>query len=134
MCAECPICYEKLDDTQIKLKCSHNFHYNCILSSYNSSNLKNKNNYTKYSRNCPYCRCPGGYLKLKENVYPIKGVHYKFYEIEKYLIEQDFNKVLDITKKYLNIKKCHFILKTGVNKGYQCKKTKKDGDYCYLHQ
>ena len=39
---ECPVCYEVLDDSKIKLKCGHIFHLNCLLK---------LENYT-----CPMCR------------------------------------------------------------------------------
>jgi len=127
---ECPICYEVHDDTSIKLKCGHIFHYNCISSSYKSSISKNNRNI----RICPYCRNDGGFLKLLETTYPVKGINYEFYEIEKYLLRNDFNKLQEITKKYIDKTKCNAILKSGINKGYQCKKNKKkELHYCHLH-
>jgi len=127
---ECPICYEEHDNTSIKLKCGHMFHYQCISSAYQSALSKNSRNI----RICPYCRNDGGYLVLKGNMYPIKGIHYEYYEIEKYLLRNDYVKLKEITKNYIDKNKCNAILKTGSNKGYQCKKNKKkDMSYCHLH-
>ena len=42
---ECPICWEKINDNKITLKCSHSYHTNCI----DTWLLKNDT--------CPYCRC-----------------------------------------------------------------------------
>ena len=131
MC-ECAICYEKLNDNQITLSCNHIFHYDCILNSYKHSIIKPDRN--KKIRICPYCRTYGGYLPLMNNTYPFKGIHIEYSEIEHYLIRQDFVKLKEITNKFINKKKCNSIIKTGINKGYQCKKSKKiNNDYCYLH-
>ena len=129
--SECPICYVKLDETEIKLKCGHKFHYNCILNSYKISTIKN---YIKLFRKCPYCRNNGGFLPLRENSYPYKNIHVEHYEIEQYLIRNDFDKLKEIVDKYIDKTKCNAILKTGINKGYQCKKNKKkETNYCHLH-
>ena len=128
---ECPICYEKLDDTKIKLKCGHEFHYKCILTAYKASQKNNNRSY----KQCPYCRLEGGYLELRDNTYPIKGIHKEFQEIYKYLILNNFEKIKEITKDYLDKNKCQSILKTGVNKGHQCKKYKKNNcSYCCIHE
>ena len=126
----CAVCYETLDDTKIKLECGHIFHYKCILSTF-KSNLNKK---TRNPRKCPFCRYKCGYLELRENIYPTKNIHYEFYEIERYLLRNEFDKIKEITNKYLDKSLCNAIIKTGKNKGYQCKKRKKKGcDYCYLH-
>ena len=128
---DCPICYEKLDETKIKLKCGHHYHYKCILTAYKAM----QDNNTRNVRVCPYCRLDGGYLELKKNTYPIKGIHHEYYAIEKYIILNDFDKVKELTKDYLDPKKCNAIIKTGINKGYQCKmKIKNDDTYCYHHK
>jgi len=45
ICNVCNICKENNDESSIFLKCKHQYHYECILSS------------LKYSSNeCPYCR------------------------------------------------------------------------------
>ena len=46
----------------------------------------------------------------------------------------DFKTLKAISKKYMDPKKCQTILKTGVNRGYQCKKPHgKNADYCFIH-
>ena len=126
----CPICYDIIDSPSIKLKCNHTFHYNCILSVFKSNISKNSN----HIRKCPYCRNKGGYLPIIENVYPCKGIHIEYYEIEKCLIINDIDKLNKITEKYIDKSKCNSILKSGINKGYQCKKAKKkDFNYCHYH-
>ena len=128
---ECPICYDTHDDTSIKLKCGHVYHYNCILTSYKASIYNN----SRSVRICPYCRNDGGYLILNEGTYPIKGIHNEYNEIEHYLIRNDFSKLQEITQKYIDKTKCNAILKSGVNKGYQCKKNKKkEMNYCHHHK
>jgi len=130
----CPICYDELDSTSITLKCNHTFHYNCILNSFKSSITKNSSNLLNKTRKCPYCRNDGGYLPLKDNSYPFKGIHLEYYEIEQCLLRNDFDKLKIITDKYIDKSKCNAIIKTGINKGYQCKKNKKKNlDYCHLH-
>ena len=130
----CPICYDELDSTSITLKCNHKFHYNCILNSFKSLITKNRHIITNKSRKCPYCRDDGGYLPLRDNIYPFKGIHIEHREIEDCLYINDFDKLKIITDKYIDKSKCNAIIKTGINKGYQCKKNKKKQlDYCYLH-
>lgn len=131
---DCAICYEKMNENQITLKCKHTFHYDCILNSYKHC-IKNLHiSLIKKPRLCPYCRNNGGYLPLRENTYPFKGIHLEYYEIEQHLIRNDIVKLKEITDKYINKKKCNAIIKTGLNKGYQCKKNKqKNTDYCHLH-
>ena len=127
----CPICYDLLDDSDkslnkpIKLKCGHKFHYDCIMTSYKTE---------KMARICPFCRMDGGYLKLKENTFPIKHIHYEYREIKKCIINNDFIKLAEISEKYIDKSKCHSIIKTGLNMGTQCKKHKqKNSNYCYIH-
>jgi len=128
---ECAICYEKLDNSAIKLKCGHTFHYNCIFNSYKMSTVKNN---VKLFRKCPYCRNNGGFLPIRENIYPHKNIHIEYYEIEQHLIRNDFDKLKQFVDKYIDKTKCNAILKSGINKGYQCKKNKKKyHDYCHLH-
>ena len=127
----CPICYDILDDSDeslnktVKLKCGHEFHYNCILSSYKTD---------KMARVCPFCRMDGGYLKLEENTFPLKHIHIEYRQIRKCLQNNDLKTLEKITDKYIDKSKCHCILKSGVNYGTQCKKHKqKDSKYCYIH-
>lgn len=131
----CPICYDELDSTSITLKCNHTFHYDCILNSFKSSITKNTKSYNSYKwRKCPYCREDGGYLPLRNNIYPFNGIHLEYYEIEQCLLRNDFDKLKIITEQYIVKTNCNAIIKTGINKGYQCKKNKKKNlDYCHLH-
>jgi len=127
---DCPICYDTLDTNDITIKCGHKFHYNCILNTFKSDVSKN----IRHIRKCPYCRNDSGYLPLIENTYPFKGIHVEYFEIQLYLLRNDFDKIKEITSKYIDKTKCNSILKTGLNKGYQCKKNKKkDLDFCHLH-
>ena len=128
----CPICYDDMCDDSINLVCGHTFHYTCILETYKSKYNKNKN--TRWIRYCPYCRQYGGYLPLKNNIFPLKKIHEEFNELEKYLDMNDFKTLKEISKKYMDPKKCQTILKSGVNRGYQCKKTHcKESNCCFIH-
>ena len=51
-----------------------------------------------------FCRYKCGYLELRENVYPIKNIHYEFYEIESCLLRNEFDKIKEITQKYIDKK------------------------------
>jgi hypothetical protein len=127
---ECPICYEPLDSNEITIKCGHKFHYKCILTAFKSNVSKNM----RHIRRCPYCRNNSGYLPLRENTYPVKGIHIEHQEIELHLLRNEFDKLKEVTSKYIDKTKCNAILKTGINKSYQCKKNKKKThDYCHLH-
>lgn len=51
MCHNCPICYETLNQQQpnfLRLKCNHEFHFNCIFKLLSTN--------TSYNNNCPLCR------------------------------------------------------------------------------
>tara|TARA_B100001057_G_C22443924_1_gene792300 strand:+ start:190 stop:663 length:474 start_codon:yes stop_codon:yes gene_type:complete len=141
----CPICYDELnlrpnennesikDDTVITLECGHRFHYGCINKTYRSL-LKKYN--SKKIRICPFCRSYGGYLPLKKGEFPESHVHKEYNLIKQYIQQQDFDKVykIGIEFDFINKNKCQTILKTGVNKGKQCKKNKKNGfEYCCIH-
>lgn len=129
----CPICYDKMDNDVVKLICGHSFHYTCILEIYKAKYIKNKN--SRYVRTCPYCRQYGGYLPLKNNIFPLKKIHEEYNELEKYLDLNDFKTLKELSKKYMDPNKCQTILKSGVNRGYQCKKKKgKDSQYCCIHK
>ena len=67
----CNICFSKHDNSSIRLKCGHKYHYNCIKDSYIINNTHKK-------RCCPYCRKEGGYLTLMEGDIPIKGIHREY--------------------------------------------------------
>ena len=128
----CPICYDTMETDTITLVCGHTFHYTCILETYKSKYTKNKN--TRWVRYCPYCRQYGGYLPLRNNIFPLKRIHQEFNELEKYLDMNDYATLKDVSKKYMDPTKCQTILKSGVNRGYQCKKKhSKDSEYCCIH-
>lgn len=121
---ECPVCYECLDSSQITLNCSHTFHYECIKKTF----MKNNN------RLCPFCREKSGYLELRKGEYPIRGIHKEFSLIDKCIKCNDYEKINEITKQFIDNTKCNAILKTGLKKGYQCGKRKKKGlNFCHLH-
>ena len=109
---ECPICYEKLDETAIKLNCGHKFHYNCILNSYKMATIKNN---IKLFRKCPYCRNIQNSILPRREGYPlIYGINSPM----KYIM-------------YTN--KCSHIFKKGVKKGQICN-SGCEGLYCIKHQ
>lgn len=129
----CPICYDplELDNSKtnsgkelIKLQCGHEFHYDCILFAYKAKN----------KRKCPYCRCNGGYIELKEGVFPVKNIHYEFNEINDLIIKNDHIKLDEFCSKYYDNTKCNSVILNGINKGTQCKKNKQtNSSYCYIH-
>ena len=130
----CPICYDDLNeekDNIITLKCGHKFHNNCILEEYKNNRDNQKNFYN--IRICPYCRKDGGYLELKENIFPLKKIH-KEWDIVNDEILKNENIITPLIKKYLNKNCCYAILKSGKNKGSQCKKKKNsNSNFCFIH-
>lgn len=48
----CSICYEKIDEQMIILKCKHEYHVDCILK------------WFEQQKRCPYCRCDHSTAKL----------------------------------------------------------------------
>ena len=110
----CPICYDKLDDNIIKLRCGHIFHYECILHQYRTTN----------KRICPYCRCYGGYIELKNGVFPLKNIHKEYNELHALIYENNQKELNKTAKKYININYCECIIIKGKNIGSQCKKKK----------
>lgn len=80
---ECTICGDNLSNENITtLQCGHKYHTDCIIHWFKSLGTLSKTSYKNYSkpRQCPYCRKDGGWLTLKEDEKPIKGIH-KEYEI-----------------------------------------------------
>ena len=142
---ECLICYDKLDDTSIKIKCGHEFHYDCIVNAYKM--------YTNTLRECPYCRMDGGYLQLQDNQVPLKNIHREYNKFKKKKItnkikklnksksnnQTESNKQSKSNKQNKSIKTqeiCKSLLKSGKNKGQQCKHfalLNNDG-YCGIHK
>ena len=108
----CLICYDELDDNVSILNCGHKYHYNCILLTYKNTK----------SKTCPYCRSPGGYLKLEPGIVPEYNIHkeYVYYKKNDYKIE-------------LIEHRCKYILVKGKNKGNQCSFKHKEGGYCTRH-
>jgi len=103
----CYICYDINNKDSIKLKCKHNFHYDCIM-----------NSFMKESKTCPYCRQIHGYLPLKKDMEPVYKVH-KEYGKKGY------------TPFSCGPKKCKGILKSG----YPCTfNAKPKSNYCGKHQ
>ena len=88
----CNICFCEHDDTSVKLKCGHKYHYSCIKDSYVINNTKKK-------RCCPYCRKDGGYLSLINDEKPIKGIHREY---------------------QVNYKRCIGIIMNGENANTRC--------------
>ena len=105
---ECLVCYDELtNENTVKLACGHKFHYDCIVDSYRMN--------TNHKQQCPYCRKNGGWLKLPFNKKAYRYVHKEFYK-----------------QKSMKIQ-CAAILKSGANKGFQCKCQAKTNGYCGRH-
>tara|TARA_B100001094_G_C18020283_1_gene714753 strand:+ start:624 stop:992 length:369 start_codon:yes stop_codon:yes gene_type:complete len=107
----CSICGDELEkEYPIKLKCNHQFHYECILLTF--KNFKNLE--------CPYCRNTSDYLPIVNGLKKaIPNIHYNFAYDEKPKLEN---------------KKCNSILKRGKNKGNECGRNCKLGYYqCRIH-
>jgi len=133
---ECLICYDKLDESCIKIKCGHEFHYDCIVDAYKM--------YTNTLRECPYCRMDGGYIKLLDNQIPLKNIH-KEYTLKKQkliITKTKQNKTTKLNNKNQSSKSlkteeiCKSLLKSGKNKGQQCKHFAlfNNMGYCGIHK
>ena len=133
---QCPVCYDELKerpnnssntnieikaDTVITLECGHKFHFGCINSTYKS--LIKKYN-SKKIRLCPFCRSYGGYLPLKKGEFPENHINKEYNLIKQCIQEENFEKVykIGLEFEFINKNKCQCILKSGINKGKQCKK------------
>ena len=91
----CSICGDSLKKHYCqKLKCNHEFHYECLMKSF----ISMKNN------NCPYCRSTNNYLPI---VNGLKKIDYKVHNIN------------EINEPYENIK-CKTKMKSGKRKGEEC--------------
>jgi len=121
----CLICYDEYkinknvnDNTKcVTLKCGHKFHYECIYMTYKS---------LKGQRTCPYCRKDGGFLPLIPGQMPQQYIHSEYIKLK-----ENPNQPLNIE---LIPNKCKYILKTGKNKGNQCKfGIKTEEGYCNMH-
>jgi hypothetical protein len=135
----CPICFdtletktfknefEKIDKSIVTLDCRHSFHHECIVDWF-------KNIITKRKKNCPYCREKSKYIPLPPNMFPLKHIHKEYQFVETYVLTNELGKLEEVCLNLFNNNYCHSILKTGKNKGYQCRKTKcNDGLFCTIH-
>lgn len=104
----CAICYEPLDKKHThKLKCGHEFHYECLYQSFKRDWLKS----------CPYCRSENNSLPL------VNGLKKIDYNIHSGYIDS----------QYENHPCCH-ILQKGKRKGYACNKNCLLGElFCRAH-
>ncbi len=114
----CSICYDEHNDTSIKLKCGHMYHYECIKDSY-------KLNKTS-GRICPYCRRDGGYLPLMGGDEPEKNIHKEW--LEQIKVKKPVNMFYNT--------KCKGIIKSGPNKNNPCScwGLEKYNGYCGKHK
>tara|TARA_B100001248_G_C27369314_1_gene450816 strand:- start:1029 stop:1706 length:678 start_codon:yes stop_codon:yes gene_type:complete len=112
----CGVCYKNLNNKKVKLKCSHEFHLDCLTKKYNRIE-------------CPYCRYNQSLSGLKKICKAItsngticgKKSYYSCGFCSKHLDYQE--------------RKCTAIFKSGKNKGNQCGKSIYDAnsDYCKRH-
>lgn len=120
---ECGICgLELRDKYSYKLNCNHEFHYECLIKSFqNIPKLKKEVNH------CPYCREKSDYLPLINGLKRIiPGVHCNIYDgtIEAH---QSLKKDYSVP--------CQHILTRGKNKGSMCQKNCFLGyNYCKIHK
>ena len=122
---ECPICFNDIKpENKVKLKCGHCFNYDCILLTYQNEIRKASRYYKGKKRICPYCRGDGGYLPLKPGMLPIQYIHKEYTEFAK----------TENVSQFLIPNKCQAILKTGKNKGQQCKCDIEKNGFCKRHQ
>ena len=118
----CDICSLELSSgDNIKLKCKHEYHYDCILNWYIKTVSGNNNPSNAKARECPYCRQIGGFLPMKHNITYMKHIH-----------APKYSKVDDETlKKMLEPRiKCKSVTKVC----NPCKLYAKGGEYCHIHK
>ena len=118
-CDPCTICGDNFSEgATIKLKCNHEYHYECILESLKSKLNKTKGTIKVTERCCPYCRKIILYLPWKEGFgEPIKGIHN-----------------CKSVKTQQAIQQCNALTKSGKNVGQQCKNKCKLNGYCGVHK
>ena len=119
---ECSICGLNLTDKFChKLKCSHVFHYECLMKTFIHLSSVQVN-----GRNCPYCRSKCDYLPLVNGLKrTIISVHFGLFSgaFPKNILKQEYNDP------------CKFILTRGKNKGNGCGKNCSLGyEYCKSHK
>jgi hypothetical protein len=125
----CGICAESIDENNMQiLKCCHKFHYDCIVKEF----ISQLDNYQiRKKLICPYCREQNGKLPMKPGFIPVKNVteNYNYFFT---LLKQE---MYDDLKPFFDEKRCHSILKTGINKGSQCSRKHKNGSlFCNSHK
>lgn len=114
----CSICsLELLPEESVRLKCKHEYHHNCIYNWYKKTLSNDHGSASSKSRECPYCRQPGGYLSLLEGQEYEKNVHAPS--------DAPSTKVQSI-----KLKKCGATTKTGK----PCKLNGHYGGYCHIHK
>ena len=114
---DCAICGVELSKKFChQLSCEHNFHYECLLKTFQQSTDK----YKKYN-SCPYCRKKVGYLPYVNGLKKIQvGIH----------VSKNTNNYSLVCQ---NIP-CKTILKRGKRKGEECGKNCKLGyNFCTAH-
>ena len=120
---ECGICgLEMKDKFPYQLSCNHEFHYECLMKSFQNT-IKIK----KESNHCPYCRNKAEYLPLVNGLRKVlPGVHCNNQIIS-------INETKNILKKDYSVR-CQHELKRGKNKGNNCNKNCILGyTYCKTH-
>jgi hypothetical protein len=112
---ECGICGGALSEAFCEtLKCSHVFHYECILKTYQMS----KKGACAYKNRCPYCRANVGYLSIVNGCKPIPKIHHPTM----------------VTPQVTQIR-CQHLLLCGKRKGQPCDKKSSVGTtFCKTHQ
>jgi len=121
---ECGICgLEIKDKYSYKLICNHEFHYECLMKSFqNTPKMKKEYNH------CPYCRKKTNYLPLINGLKKvIPGVHCNSFGLS-------FNESKLSLKNDYSVR-CQHILTRGKNKGSTCNKNCFLGyKYCKVHK
>ena len=124
MSEECGICGSELNDKYShKLNCNHEYHYECLMKSFqNTPKLKKEVNH------CPYCRDKAGYLPLVNGLKKaIPGVHFCSWATSIIILKEEINNNYSI--------KCKHSLTRGKNKGNLCSKNCFLGyEYCKAHK
>ena len=117
----CNICSLTLVDNKVKLKCNHEYHYECILLWYKKTITNNYTQSITKPRECPYCRKTGGYLPINYDKKYIKFIHSPKYSK---MSDEELKKLLQPRKQ----------CKSLTSKKVQCKKNALyDKEYCHIH-